>query len=162
MKNIILVGCLRGVYGESCNKICLDNCIEYKCDIISGICLECLFGWVGDFCDKGSIINFEYIVFFSYIFLVWILICYFGRYFWYFIVKVVCNFIMECVYVFNMMLSWWNVEKNENFYIIDIFCYFVFFFGLIEFYIKFYWFIIIWKIIVRCLGYCSNFFIIMN
>lgn len=54
MKNITLAGCSRGVYGESCNKTCPDNCIEHKCDIISGTCLECLPGWVGDFCDRGS------------------------------------------------------------------------------------------------------------
>lgn len=50
----IVLGCLMGVYGESCDKYCLDNCMEYVCDVINGICLKCLFGWVGYFCDKGN------------------------------------------------------------------------------------------------------------
>lgn len=53
-ENITLAGCSKGVYGESCNKTCPDNCMEHECNVINGTCLECLPGWVGDVCDKGS------------------------------------------------------------------------------------------------------------
>lgn len=53
-ENITLAGCSKDVYGESCNKTCPDNCMEHECNVINGTCLECLPGWVGDVCDKGS------------------------------------------------------------------------------------------------------------
>lgn len=69
---------------------------------------------------------------------------------------------MERANVFNMTSSRRNVEKNENLYIIDIFRYFAFLPGSTEFHTTSYWFTIIRKTIVRCLGYCNNSFIIMN
>lgn len=49
---VTVTGCSKGVYGESCNKTCPDNCMEHECNVINGTCLECLPGWVGDVCDK--------------------------------------------------------------------------------------------------------------
>lgn len=46
-----------GVYGDKCDKPCPQNCQERRCDIISGKCLGCLPGWIGDECNEGSSIH---------------------------------------------------------------------------------------------------------
>ncbi|XP_078318417.1 uncharacterized protein LOC144620713 [Crassostrea virginica] len=46
-------GCSKqGVYGNSCNKSCPENCQEQRCDIINGSCLGCTPGWIGEYCNK--------------------------------------------------------------------------------------------------------------
>lgn len=52
---VIVTGCSKGVYGDSCDKPCPDNCMEHKCDVTDGTCLECLAGWIGKFCDKDEV-----------------------------------------------------------------------------------------------------------
>lgn len=50
---VTVKGCSNvGVFGENCNKPCPENCQERRCDIISGKCLGCLPGWIGDTCKK--------------------------------------------------------------------------------------------------------------
>lgn len=46
---VTVTGCSSlGVYGDHCDKHCPQNCQERRCNIISGKCLGCLPGWVGD------------------------------------------------------------------------------------------------------------------
>ena len=50
------IGCSkRGVYGNSCNESCPENCQEQRCDIINGSCLGCTPGWIDEYCNKGLI-----------------------------------------------------------------------------------------------------------
>ncbi|XP_078317014.1 receptor-type tyrosine-protein phosphatase epsilon-like [Crassostrea virginica] len=42
----------RGVYGNSCNESCPENCQEQRCDITNGSCLGCTPGWIGEYCNK--------------------------------------------------------------------------------------------------------------
>lgn len=42
---------------KNCDKPCPENCQERRCGIISGKCLGCLPGWIGEECKEGSSIN---------------------------------------------------------------------------------------------------------
>lgn len=110
---------------------------------------------------EKSTTNLEYIVLLSHILLAWTSTRHFGRHFWHLIVKAAC-IITERANVFNMTSSRWNVEKNENLYIINIFYCLAFLPCSTEFHTTSYWLTIIRKTIVRCLGYFNNSFIIMN
>lgn len=51
---VTVTGCSSlGVYGDHCDKPCPQNCQERRCNIISGKCLGCLPGWMGDECNKA-------------------------------------------------------------------------------------------------------------
>lgn len=52
---VLLCICYEGckkfdVYGNNCDKFCIDNCLEIRCNIFNGVCFSCGFGWIGDFC----------------------------------------------------------------------------------------------------------------
>ncbi|XP_056017443.1 multiple epidermal growth factor-like domains protein 10 [Ostrea edulis] len=51
---VTVTGCKEsGVFGYNCNLPCPNNCQKSRCDIVSGKCLGCTAGWVGDFCNKS-------------------------------------------------------------------------------------------------------------
>lgn len=83
---LFLIGCFRfGVYGNNCDKLCIDNCLEFKCNILNGVCFNCGFGWKGEFCKEGKInicVRFVYCVWYFVYFLIkyFYIVCFFGYY----------------------------------------------------------------------------------
>ncbi|XP_061170695.1 uncharacterized protein LOC133180136 [Saccostrea echinata] len=48
---VIVHGCKLGVFGEKCDKECSKGCRDNKCNIITGACLGCKTGWIGNYCQ---------------------------------------------------------------------------------------------------------------
>ncbi|XP_048750094.2 multiple epidermal growth factor-like domains protein 10 isoform X2 [Ostrea edulis] len=50
---ITYLGCTRtGFYGDKCRLRCPENCLERKCNIGNGTCMDCNIGWTGKFCRE--------------------------------------------------------------------------------------------------------------
>ncbi|XP_061191813.1 multiple epidermal growth factor-like domains protein 11 [Saccostrea echinata] len=53
---VTVTGCKNpSVYGYDCNLPCPENCQERRCYIVSGTCLGCTAGWIGEFCNNFKI-----------------------------------------------------------------------------------------------------------
>lgn len=47
-------GCATGVYGDDCTEPCPINCRDELCKVETGVCLQCIDGWKGEFCNQTT------------------------------------------------------------------------------------------------------------
>ncbi|XP_065921327.1 multiple epidermal growth factor-like domains protein 10 isoform X2 [Magallana gigas] len=56
---VTVTGCSSsGVFGVNCDKLCPENCQEWRCNIINGTCLGCTLGWLGAQCDEACPVGY--------------------------------------------------------------------------------------------------------
>eukprot|EP00105_Crassostrea_gigas_P042292 XP_019926440.1 PREDICTED: uncharacterized protein LOC105336880 isoform X2 [Crassostrea gigas] len=47
-------GCSTGVFGDDCAEPCPQNCRDDLCKVETGVCLQCVDGWKGEFCNQTT------------------------------------------------------------------------------------------------------------
>lgn len=47
-------GCSTGVFGDDCAEPCPMNCRDNLCKVETGVCLQCVDGWKGEFCNQTT------------------------------------------------------------------------------------------------------------
>lgn len=47
-------GCSTGVFGDDCAEPCPQNCRDDLCKVQTGVCLHCVDGWKGEFCNQTT------------------------------------------------------------------------------------------------------------
>ncbi|XP_078309528.1 uncharacterized protein LOC111106256 [Crassostrea virginica] len=49
-----IYGCPSGTHGENCSLTCPVNCLQGRCNIVTGTCLGCVAEFTGEYCEEAG------------------------------------------------------------------------------------------------------------